>query len=233
MNWKTLLLVLLALVVGVGVLVKIALRTPVPPEHQVFINGDILTMDAGNRVVQALSTRGELIEALGTTEEIMALVADDTVVVDLRGRTVLPGFIDAHGHFPGSGMKVIAADLNSPPIGDKTTMAEVLAAVGRKWRASHRGNGSSGFGYDDTLLAENRHPTRAELDAVSTEHPMSVMHISGHMLVANSLRLDLVGIDASTPDPEGGVIGRRAGSQEPNGLLEETARMDVMIRCRI
>ena len=228
MNWKSLLLVLLALVVGVGVLVKIALRTPVPPEHQVFINGDILTMDVGNSVVQALSTRGELIEALGTTEEIMALVADDTVVVDLRGRTVLPGFIDAHGHFPGSGMKVVAADLNSPPIGDKTTMAEVLAAVGAQVEGKSAGEWVSGFGYDDTLLVENRHPTRAELDAVSTEHPISVMHISGHMLVVNSYALDLVGIDASTPDPEGGVIGRRAGSQEPNGLLEETARMDVM-----
>ena len=228
MNWKSLLLVLLALVVGLGVLVKIALRTPVPPAHQVFINGDILTMDAGNSVVQALSTRDELIEAVGTTEEIMALVADDTLVVDLRGRTVLPGFIDAHGHFPGSGLKAIAADLNSPPIGDKTTMAEVLAAIAAQVEGKSPGEWVSGFGYDDTLLAENRHPTRAELDAVSTEHPISVMHISGHMLVANSLALDLVGIDASTPNPEGGVIGRRAGSQEPNGLLEETARMDLM-----
>ena len=228
MNWKSLLLVLLALVVGLGVLVKIALRTPVPPAHQVFINGDILTMDAGNSVVQALSTRDELIEAVGTTEEIMALVADDTLVVDLRGRTALPGFIDAHGHFPGSGLKAIAADLNSPPIGDKTTMAEVLAAIAAQVEGKSPGEWVSGFGYDDTLLAENRHPTRAELDAVSTEHPISVMHISGHMLVANSLALDLVGIDASTPNPEGGVIGRRAGSQEPNGLLEETARMDVM-----
>ena len=228
MNWKSLLLVLLALVVGLGVLVKIALRTPVPPAHQVFINGDILTMDAGNSVVQALSTRDELIEAVGTTEEIMALVADDTLVVDLRGRTALPGFIDAHGHFPGSGLKAIAADLNSPPIGDKTTMAEVLAAIAAQVEGKSAGEWVSGFGYDDTLLVENRHPTRAELDAVSTEHPISVMHISGHMLVANSLALDLVGIDASTPNPEGGVIGRRAGSQEPNGLLEETARMDLM-----
>ena len=228
MNWKSLLLVLLALVVGLGVLVKIALRTPVPPAHQVFINGDILTMDGGNSVVQALSTRGELIEAVGTTEDIMALVADDTLVVDLRGRTALPGFIDAHGHFPGSGLKAIAADLNSPPIGDKTTMAEVLAAIEAQVAGKSPGEWVSGFGYDDTLLAENRHPTRAELDAVSTEHPISVMHISGHMLVANSLALELVGIDASTPNPEGGVIGRRAGSQEPNGLLEETARMDLM-----
>ena len=86
-----------------------------------FINGNVLTMDADNSVVQALSTGVRLIEAVGSTEEIMALVGDDTEVVDLRGRTMLPGFIDAHGHFPGSGMRVVAADLNSPPIGDQET----------------------------------------------------------------------------------------------------------------
>jgi len=228
MNWKSILLVFFALVAGLGVLVKIATRTPAPPEHQVFINGDVLTMDADNRVVQALSTRGELIEAVGSTEEIMALVGDDTEVVDLRGRTLLPGFIDAHGHFPGSGMRVIAADLNSPPIGVINTMAEVLAALEKQAAKTSSGKWVTGFGYDDTLLAEKRHPTRAELDAVSTEHPVVAMHVSGHMLVANSVALELVDIDASTADPEGGVIGRRPGSTEPNGLLEETARLPLM-----
>jgi predicted amidohydrolase YtcJ len=228
MNWKSILLVFFALLAGLGVLVKIATRAPVPPVHQVFINGDVLTMDADNSVVQALSTRGELIEAVGSTEEIMALVGDDTEVVDLRGRTLLPGFIDAHGHFPGSGMRVIAADLNSPPIGEINTMAEMLAALEKQAAKTSSGKWVTGFGYDDTLLAEKRHPTRAELDAVSTEHPVVAMHVSGHMLVANSVALELVDIDATTPDPEGGVIGRRPGSTEPNGLLEETARLPMM-----
>ncbi|MCB1855242.1 MAG: amidohydrolase, partial [Halieaceae bacterium] len=87
-----------------------------------------------------------------------------------------------------------------------------------------------GFNYDDTLLAERRHPTRAELDAVSTEHPVVATHVSGHMMVANSAALAAVGIDADTPDPEGGVIGRVPGSSEPNGLLEETARLPLMSR---
>ena len=81
-----------------------ATRLPAPPEHQVFINGDVLTMDADNRVVEAISLRGDRIEAVGSTAEIMAVADDDTLVVDLRGRTLLPGFIDAHGHFPDSGM---------------------------------------------------------------------------------------------------------------------------------
>ena len=80
-----------------------------------------------------------------------------------------------------------------------------------------------GMGYDDTLLAEKRHPTREELDAVSTEHPIAIGHVSGHLMVANSAALALLGIDADTPDPEGGIIGRKTGSKEPNGLLEETA----------
>ncbi len=229
MTWKTALAVLLALVVGVAVVLGIALRTPAPPAHQVFINGNVLTMDAANRVAGAIAVRGEHIEAVGTTAEIMALATDETEVVDLRGRTLLPGFVDAHGHFPGSGMSEIAADLNSPPIGDKTTMAEVMAAVAEEAARRSPGEWVTGFGYDDTLLAEKRHPTRAELDAVSTEHPIAIMHISGHMLVANSAALDLAGIDADTPDPEGGVIGRRPGSREPNGLLEETARMDIIL----
>ena len=230
MNLKTFSLIAVALLGGLYVLVSIALRTPAPPAHQVFINGDVITMDAANTVAEALSVRGERIEAVGTTEAIMSNVTDDTVVTDLRGRTLLPGFIDAHGHFPGSGMKVISVDLNSPPIGTMNTMAEVLEAMRAQVEASEPGEWVTGFGYDDTLLAEKRHPTRAELDALSTEHPIAVMHISGHMLVANSPALAAVGITADTPNPEGGVIGRRPGSNEPNGLLEETARMDIVMQ---
>lgn len=230
MNWKTISLVLLAVALGLGVLVKIGLRTPVAPSHQVFINGDVLTMDANNTVAEALSTRDDRIEAVGSTQEIMALVGADTQVIDLKGRTLLPGFIDAHGHFPGSGMRVIAADLNSPPIGVVTTMAQVMDKMRSQAENTAAGDWVIGFGYDDTLLAEMRHPTRAELDAVSTDHPVAIMHISGHMLVVNSRALEIAGIDAATPDPDGGVIGRRPGSNEPNGLLEETARMSTVLQ---
>lgn len=227
-KWESLLAVLLALAFGLGLLLMIATRAAQAPAHQVFINGNILTMDANNSVAQALSTRRDRIDAVGTSEQIMALVTDDTVVEDLRGRTMLPGFIDAHGHFPGSGMRVIAADLNSPPIGTLKTMADVLAALKEQSTRIAPGKWVTGFGYDDTSLAEGRHPTRSELDQVSTEHPVVAMHISGHMVVANSLALASVGIDASTPDPEGGAIGRMPDSQEPNGLLEETARLDIL-----
>ncbi|MEM8548986.1 MAG: amidohydrolase family protein, partial [Pseudomonadota bacterium] len=228
MNWRALIVVLIALAIGMTVLFNIAVRPPTPPIHEVFVNGQVLTMDANNAIVEALSVRDGTIEAVGSTDAIMAGVSDDTIVNDLRGRTLLPGFIDAHGHFPGSGLAVVSADLTSPPVGTHTTMAELLATMKAQAAQTEPGEWVSGFGYDDTLLAEHRHPTRAELDSVSTEHPIAVMHVSGHMLVANSMALDMVGIDADTPDPEGGVIGRRPGSREPNGLLEETARMEVM-----
>ncbi len=228
MSWKTIAAVLLAMGVGIGVLFSIAFRIPAPPQHEVFVNGQVLTMDTQNTIVEAISIRNGKVEAIGTTGDIMAGVGDQTTVNDLRGRTLMPGFIDAHGHFPGSGLTVVSADITSPPVGIHTTMAEVMATMKRRAEQTDPGEWVTGFGYDDTLLIEQRHPSRAELDAVSSEHPVAITHVSGHMLVANSMALASVGIDANTPDPEGGVIGRRAGSREPNGLLEETARMDIM-----
>ncbi|MEM1113818.1 MAG: amidohydrolase [Pseudomonadota bacterium] len=223
MSWKTWLVVFTALVTGVGVVLNLATRLPAPPAHQVFINAEVITLDDQGSVAEAVAVRGELIEAVGTTDEIMALVEDQTVVHDLRGRTLMPGFVDAHGHFPASGISSVSADLSSPPVGDALNIKDVLDAL--RVEAQRRPNSAviTGFGYDDTLLAEKRHPTRDDLDKVSTERPVIINHVSGHLAVANSAALALVGINADTPDPEGGVIQRREGSNEPNGVLEENA----------
>ena len=228
MNWKTWLVVLAALVVGVGVVFTLATRLPAPPAHQVFINGEVITVDNESRVVEAIALRGDRIEAVGTTDEIMALVEDQTVVHDLRGRTLMPGFVDAHGHFPGTGMAAVSADLTSPPVGDKLSIADVVKAL--KAEAERRPDSAviTGFGYDDTLLVDKRHPTRDDLDKVSTERPVIANHVSAHLAVANSVALEMAGIGPDTPDPEGGVIQRREGSREPNGVLEETAARLVM-----
>ncbi len=228
MKWKTTLLVLAVGAVAITILFKMATRVPAPPAHQVFIHGEVLTMDSNDQIAQAVSVKGDRIEAVGSDADIMKLVTDKTVVTDLRGRTLMPGFVDAHGHFPGSALSQINADLNSPPIGKLNTMDEVMAALRDQAAKTSAGDWVVGVGYDDSLLAENRHPTRAELDQVSSEHPVVAVHISGHMVVANSVALAAVGIDASTADPEGGVIGRRPNSQEPNGLLQENAQWDVV-----
>ena len=218
------------LLVAVVALAWFYLRPPSPPSHRIFINGQILSMDARNTVFEALSVRGDVIDRLGTTDEIAGLASGSTVVTDLEGRTLLPGIIDAHGHFPGSGLSVVSVDLSSPPVGTIRNIAQLQSVLGDRLAGHGENNWLTGFGYDDTLLEEKRHPNRDDLDAVSTAVPIYITHVSGHMGVGNSLALDLLGINAETGDPEGGVIARRPGSREPEGRLEEMAHMPVAER---
>ncbi len=227
MSWRTALVVLLAFVAGIFVLFQIATRTPEPPAHQVFINGDVITLDSDNRVVEALSVRGDRIDLVGSNDEIMAVVSEDTEVTDLRGRTLLPGFVDAHGHFPGSGMQAIGADVTSPPVGSIETVDQAVARL-RETAQAYPDGWIMGMGYDDTLLVERRHLNRDDLDRVSMDRPVGVSHVSGHIIAVNSKALEVLGITAASEDPEGGVIQRRSGSREPNGVLEETARDGAM-----
>ncbi len=193
-----------------------------PPDRRAFINGQVLTMNADNSIAEAVFIDEGRIVAVGSSAEIQAMVDGDTIVSDLRGKTLMPGIIDAHGHFPGTGLVALAADLNSPPIGDLETMEQLLARLAQQVEKTPDGKWVLGFGYDDTSLAEMRHPTRAELDSISADRPIYIWHISGHMGVANSAALAEIGYDKSTPDPEGGTIGRDADG-ELNGLVQEAA----------
>ena len=229
MNLRVATLILMIFLVGVVVLIAILVRPPVAPHQEIYVNGVVITMDAANTEAEAVLVRDGQIEAVGTSADLMSLADDTAVVVDLRGRTLMPGFVDAHGHFPGSGQTVFSADLNSPPIGRITNMAELIAGLNAF--AQRRPEGwVVGHGYDDTLLAEKRHPTRDDLDMVSTERPVAIVHVSGHLAVVNSVGLEILGIDESTLDPEGGVIVRdplSADARRPNGVLEETAARAV------
>jgi predicted amidohydrolase YtcJ len=185
-------------------------------------------MDARGSVATALALEGDRIVAVGGDEDIEPWMSDADLVVDLGGRTVVPGFIEGHGHFPGAGLAAVGADLNSPPIGAVGNVAEAIAAL-RVVNTERPGSGwLLGFGYDDTMLAEKRHLMRQDLDQVSTTRPVLAMHISGHMVVVNSLVLEQFGIDAGTPDPPGGEIERDEDG-EPTGLLLETAGRPIML----
>ncbi len=188
-----------------------------------YVGGPILTMDPANSVVAALAVEGNRIAAVGSREELRDWADGDARVVDLRGRALLPGFIDAHGHFPGAGIFALYVDLNSPPIGTVAEMSDLVNRLRQKAASTAPGKWILGMGYDDTLLAEQRHPTRADLDRASSAHPIAILHISGHLAVVNSLALEKLGIDARTPDPDGGRIRRDARTGEPNGVLEENA----------
>lgn len=229
MNWRVTTLILISFITGLGVLVAILARPPAAPHHELYVNGVVITMDASNTVAEAVLVRAGQIEAVGSSEDLVSRIDDDTVVVDLRGRALMPGFIDAHGHFPGSGQTVFSVDLNSPPIGRVTDMEGLLGSLSA-FAKQRRDGWVVGHGYDDTLLAEKRHPTRDDLDRISTSRPVAIVHVSGHLAVVNTVGLDILGIDESTPDPLGGVIVRdplSADGRRPNGVLEETAARAV------
>lgn len=202
------------------------------PPHQVYLNGQILTMDVDNPSVEAVSVRAGIIEAVGSESDIKELIEDHSEVVDLEGATLMPGFVDSHGHFPASGRTAFSADLNSPPIGTISSIDEMLSTL--KAFGERRPEGwLVGHGYDDTLLAEMRHPTRDDLDLISSERPIAISHVSGHLAVVNTAALEILGIDESTPDPKGGHIVRDPSSPDqrrPNGVLEETAAREVSLK---
>ncbi len=225
MIFKRFLLSLVALIVVASLYISTLVSAPVAPSHQVFIGGEVLTMDPDSKIAEAVSVRDGVIDRVGSTVEILALVTEDTDVVDLSGRTLVPGFVDAHGHFPGSGQTAFTVDLNSPPIGDTESIPELLDKL-RAFGEKRTDGWLIGSNYDDTLLAEKRHPTRDDLDLVSATRPIAVVHVSGHLMVVNSAALAELHIDETTPDPEGGHIVRdlsSADQRRPNGILEETA----------
>jgi predicted amidohydrolase YtcJ len=204
-------------------LVAFAWREWRPPPRTLYRGGPILSMDAENRIAEALLVEGDRITAVGSEKGVRELAGGRARVVDLAGRALLPGFIDAHGHFPGAGIYAVFADLNSPPTGDVEHIDDLVARLAGRAAETSAGDWVVGMGYDDTLLAEVRHPTRSDLDRASSEHPVMISHISGHLAVLNGLALERLGISVETPDPEGGVIRREPETGEPDGVLEESA----------
>ena len=194
---------------------------PPPPPVQLFTNGTIMTMDPGNPQVDAmLVKRGEIV-ALGDSDALRDQVSRDVRVVDLQGGMLMPGFIEAHGHFPGEGLSAVAVDANSPPIGDLDSIATLLERL--RTLAQRRPDGTlMAFGFDDTTVSDLRYPTRAELDTVSDSRPIMVMHISGHLGVVNTAALKAMSITENVQDPPGGYYGRDSEGRL-NGLLAETA----------
>jgi predicted amidohydrolase YtcJ len=217
---------LIGLIALIGIAFAIATHRPTPPSSQVFVNATIHTLNPSNDVVEAVYVEHDRIVAVGSRSEIDALIQPDTVVHDLAGKTMIPGFIDAHGHFPGSGLVTQGADLSSPPVGDVESIDQIVEKLRTLAASRPKGEWVLGLYYDDTLVAEKRHPTRDDLDRASTDHPIVATHVSGHLAVANSMALELAKIDRDTPDPAGGVIQRDAQGV-PNGVLEETAAQQI------
>jgi hypothetical protein len=196
----------------------------------VFVNADVVTMDEQQPFAEAVAVRSGRILAVGEVGRVLAAAGRDARLFDLGGRALVPGFVDGHGQFTAVAGELDWVDLAPPPAGDVSCIEDIVAALRRRLKrlaAQHKY--VLGVGYDDSMLAERRHPTREDLDRVSTDLPIWVVHASRHMAVGNSVALDQAGIAAATPDPDGGSFARRPGSREPTGLLREAAWAHVRL----
>jgi predicted amidohydrolase YtcJ len=193
----------------------------------IYAGGTILTMDDANPRAEAVAVKGGRILAVGKADKVMTHKGASTKMVDLAGRTMVPGFVDPHGHIVFGGVQALAANMLPAPDGPGNSIAALQKTL-RDWIAANadavkKTNLILGFGYDNAQLAELRHPTRDDLDAVSTDVPIVLVHQSAHLATMNSKALEKAGLNAESPDPPGGVIRRRAESREPDGVLEESA----------
>lgn len=181
-----------------------------------YYGGPVRTMEA-DAPAGALLVENGVIAAVGDLEPLRAR-AVNAAEIDLEGRALLPGFIDAHSHFSGAAYALLQA-----PLGEATCFGDIADALAR-FIADNRvpaGAWVVGKGYDQNALAEQRHPTRALLDRVSTAHPIMIVHQSGHMGVYNTMALERLGVTADTPAPAGGAIGKEDGVL--TGYMEENA----------
>ncbi|MFT7056887.1 MAG: putative amidohydrolase YtcJ [Roseivirga sp.] len=181
--------------------------------------------------VESIAVKDGLIQKLGTKAEVMRLQGNNTVLVDLKGKTMLPGFIDGHSHFANFAGQAVGAQLLPPPDAGAKDIPTIIALL-KEWNTPENRALTGwifGTGFDDSVIEEKRFPTKHDLDKVTTEFPVMITHISGHFAVVNSKGLQMLKITADTKNPKGGIIRRESGSQEPNGVLEELAAIPYML----
>jgi predicted amidohydrolase YtcJ len=198
----------------------------------IYYNGDIVTMEGESATyVESIAVKDGLIQKLGTKAEVMRLQGNNTVLVDLKGKTMLPGFIDGHSHFANFAGQAVGAQLLPPPDAGAKDIPTIIALL-KEWNTPENRALTGwifGTGFDDSVIEEKRFPTKHDLDKVTTEFPVMITHISGHFAVVNSKGLQMLKITAETKNPKGGIIRRESGSQEPNGVLEELAAIPYML----
>ncbi|HEB81355.1 MAG TPA: amidohydrolase [Gammaproteobacteria bacterium] len=207
-----------------------ASTTPV----KVYTNGVILTMNDAMPQAEAVAVKDGKILAAGRKSEVMKKAGGKAETIDLKGKTLMPGFIDSHSHLGLAGTKLALANMSNPPAGPITSIEDIQQGF-RDWIKEHQikpgdGRVAAGWGYDHTQLKEHRHPTRDDLDKVSKDIPIVLIHFSTHQTVLNTPALKLFKINENTPDPEGGRILREKDGKTPNGILQETASIPVKLK---
>lgn len=201
---------------------------------KLFYNGDIITMHSEKpSYVEAVVEHNGKIVFTGKLKDAEANYAN-AKKIDLNRKTLLPGFIDAHSHFGMVSNTMGQVDLNPAPIGSITNIDDIIEQlkIFKQEKNIPDGEWIFGWGYDDGQLAEKRHPTKNDIDKALPNNPVYLQHTSSHMGVANTLALDKLKVSSDTKNPEGGNIARFPNSEEPTGLMQETAMypfMEVML----
>src|ERR1700682_306435 len=157
-----------------------------PATAFLFTNARVVTCDARRPSADAVAVRAGRIVAVGEDEAVRGEVDPATEVIDLGGRTVVPGFIDAHNHFACTAETFFAVDARPASAG---SIAELLVLIDQVAERTPPGGWVRGFGMDFTRFAEGRHPTRWDLDEVTRQHPVVILHVSGHYALVNSRAL--------------------------------------------
>ena len=189
-----------------------------------LINGKIVTMDPKESVAEAVAVKFGRLAKVGRNRDVKPLIGEETEVIDLKGRTVVPGLIDSHCHM----MAVGASRKLNVDLSEEAGVHSIADLVDRlKQRAEKTSKGGWVLGYqeDDSKLAEKRHPTRWELDRASAEHPIILSTVGGHFSVANSYAFKQAGVTKDTPDPVGGRFDRDATGEMTGGLHEKAIDM--------
>ncbi|WP_404458834.1 amidohydrolase [Oceanobacillus kapialis] len=192
-----------------------------------FKNGNVLTLDKNNTIAGSVAVSdGRIIGIWSEPEPPKETVeiSSNTTVIDLKGDTLLPGFIDTHNHILTHGLMRDWVDCSTPP---NKTIKDIKSAISNATNNLSDGDWVQGYGYDDTLLEDQRHPTRHDLDEVSPNNPVFIKHISGHLAVANSVAMELAGLNVHTDDPPSGHFGRDDNGKL-NGVLYEHEAMQVI-----
>ncbi len=194
---------------------------------QLYYNGNIITMNEAQPKAEAVLLEDGIIVAVGSNDELLK-EREDADVLDLDGATVLPGFIDSHSHFAAS---YIFPRFDPSPVG-KTNSVKDLVEQAKEYLEQHpvpEGEWFIGMGYDHALFEGQLHPTKEDLDQISTEVPIVMINTSGFLGVVNSKVLELLHITKDTPNPEGGHIYRDPETGEPTGLFQDLAIRDTVL----
>ena len=215
-------MILFAVILSTGAMSQT--KAALPIADSIFYHGNIYTGVTGNSSfheverAEALAIKGDRILAVGRDEDIRKYKGPATLVIDLQGHFVVPGFNDAHMHLTDAGFKGLTVDLTGA-----RSVEQIRERVRKYLPTAAPGEWITGSGWDETLWRTKELPTRWDIDEVTSDHPVYLERIDGHVAVANTLALKMARVTLASKDPEGGEIGRDASGQ-PNGVLRETAR---------